>query len=243
MSATGQPKVLVVEDTAEYRLLIVKSLSDSGLELITAEDGQAGLALARDSSPDVVVLDLGLPQLDGLEVCRSIRTFSDAYILMLTARSDEVDKIVGLGVGADDYMTKPFSSRELAARVHGLLRRRRSAPPPAETVRRVGDLVIDPLGREVHVRGQRVELTRIEFDLLETLTANPRAVLTRAQLLSAVWNDGWYGDERLVDVHISKLRRKIRECGDEQEYVRTVRGVGFRMAQPSGAPSPAVPTR
>lgn len=214
-------------------MLMVTVLSESGFAVLTAEDGEDGLRQARESSPDVVILDLGLPKIDGLEVCRTIRTFSDAYVVMLTARSDEIDKVVGLSVGADDYMTKPFSSRELVARIHALLRRRRTTAPEDPGARRLGDLVVDPVSREVHVAGSRVELTRIEFDLLDALAANPRAVLSRGQLLATVWGEDWYGDEHLVDVHISKLRRKLRSAGDGEAYVRTVRGVGFRLAAPT----------
>jgi DNA-binding response OmpR family regulator len=229
-AAAAPARVLVIEDAPEFRLVIVAALRDAGFHTEEAEDGETGVHSAADLSPDVIILDLGLPKLDGLEACRRIRTFSDAYILMLTARDHEVDKVVGLTVGADDYMTKPFSARELVARVHALLRRRRDATPD-DGLRRIGDLVVHPLAREVSVGGRRIELTRLEFDLLDVLSSNPRAVFSRARLLAAVWGEDWYGDEHVVDVHISKLRRKLGGSGDAHRHIQTVRGVGFRLAQ------------
>jgi len=185
---------------------------------------------ARDEPPDVVVLDLGLPELDGVEVCRQLRTFTDCYVIMLTARTDEVDKLIGLAVGADDYMTKPFSPRELLARVHVLQRRARMRPTEEETGRlQFGPLAVDVAAREAHLGGRAVELTRTEFDVLVALATRPKVVFTRRQLIDAVWGEGWVGDEHLVDVHIAHLRRKLDDDPNEGRFVRTVRGVGYRM--------------
>jgi DNA-binding response OmpR family regulator len=180
----------------------------------------------------VIVLDLGLPGLDGVEVCREVRTFSDAYVVMLTARSEEVDKLIGLSVGADDYMTKPFSPRELAARIQAMLRRprplgNRAGTPDAH--RSVGPLTIDPVGRDVWLDNDPVALTRTEFDLLATLSARPHMAFNRRQLIDAVWGPAWVGDEHLVDVHVGHLRRKLRDDAVEGRFIRTVRGVGYRM--------------
>lgn len=224
-----QTRVLVVEDAREFREMIAEQLAREGFRVDSAADGSTAVKLARANGPDVVVLDLGLPDVDGVEVCREIRTFSQAYIVMLTGRDDEVDKLVGLSVGADDYMTKPFSSRELVARVRAMLRRPRpSSTGPSE--RRFGDLTIDPGAREVRVGGARLDLTRIEFDLLDTLSERPRLVFSRAQLLERIWGENWYGDDHVVDVHVSSLRRKIGDDPQSPRYIRTVRGVGYRLA-------------
>jgi DNA-binding response OmpR family regulator len=169
-----------------------------------------------------------LPGIDGVEACRRIRAFSDAYIIMLTAKSDEVDKLVGLSVGADDYLTKPFSPRELVARVRAMLRRPRVAVVGPD-LRRFGELEVDPAGREVRVDGRPVELTRTEFDLLDTLSAQPRVAFSRRQLLEHVWGGDWYGDDHVIDVHVGNLRHKLGDDATAPRYIRTVRGVGYRM--------------
>ena len=200
-----------------------------------AHDGQQAIGQAREVDPDVMVLDLGLPIVDGVEVCRVVRTFSDCYIVMLTARNEEVDKLIGLSVGADDYLTKPFSPRELLARIHAMLRRPRAsaggqtsqeAPP-----RVFGALSVDAAGREVHLDDELVALTRTEFDLLEALSARPAMVLSRRQLIDAVWDETWVGDEHLVDVHIGHLRRKLGDDSGSPRFVRTIRGIGYRMGE------------
>jgi DNA-binding response OmpR family regulator len=175
------------------------------------------------------VLDLGLPGMDGVEVCRQVRTFSDAYVVILTARSDEVDTLVGLSVGADDYMTKPFSPRELMARVQAMLRRPRQPDGGGETARTFGALSVDSVGRDVWLDGEPVALTRTEFDLLAALAGRPRMAFSRRQLIDHVWGETWVGDEHLVDVHIGHLRRKLGDDAAEGRFVRTVRGVGYRM--------------
>lgn len=225
-------RVLVVDDAPEFIELLVPLLQREGYVTETAADGEAAIAAARSFAPDVIVLDLGLPKIDGVDVCRQVRNFSDAYVIMLTARADEVDRVVGLEVGADDYMTKPFSPRELVARVRAMLRRPRStvaAESEAAQPRRFGDLEVDPLAHAVRVAGAEVALTRIEFDLLETLTSKPSMVFSRALLRERVWGPDWFGDDHVVDVHIANLRKKIDLTG-RASYVRTVRGVGYRLA-------------
>lgn len=221
-------RVLVVEDDAPIARLISEYLGVEGFEVDVAPDGEVGVDRARAWEPDVLVLDLMLPGIDGIEVCRQVRGFSDAYVIMLTARTDELDRVIGLSVGADDYLAKPFSPRELAARVRAMLRRPRS-PDTGAPARVFGDLVIDAAGREVSVAGERIELTRTEFDILDTLSSRPRAVLERRALLEAVWGEDWFGDDHVIDVHVANLRRKIGDDPAESRYVRTVRGVGYRM--------------
>jgi DNA-binding response OmpR family regulator len=221
-------RVLVVEDAPEFLDFIVDSLRAEGFEIEAARDGESAVEIAHRFDPDVVVLDLGLPTIDGFEVCRRIREFSQAYVVILTGRNDEVDKIVGLTVGADDYMTKPFSTRELVARLRAMLRRPRAVPTAGE-VRRMGELVIDVEARIVSVQGREVGLTRIEFDLLNTLSAHPKVVFTRAKLLEIVWGAGWFGDDHTVDVHISSLRHKLGDASAAPGSIRTVRGVGYRF--------------
>jgi DNA-binding response OmpR family regulator len=228
-----RPRVLVVEDTDEIADVLVAVLGAAGMDVAVCATGPDGLDAARTGNPDVVILDLNLPGMDGLEVCRQLRGTSDAYILMLTARTDELDRVVGLAVGADDYVTKPFSPREVQARVQALLRRPRgfgSAPVadgPASTTRTFGELVIDPAARHVHIGGQLVELTKIEFELLDALTESPRRVVSRGQLRDRAWGGDWLADDHAVDVHMSNLRRKLRAAG-AGDVIRTVRGVGYR---------------
>jgi DNA-binding response OmpR family regulator len=225
--------VLVVDDEKPLVDLVGRYLQREGYDVHTAYDGTDALEVIGRVDPDVVVLDLMLPGLDGLEVARRIRAQSDAYIVMLTARTDEVDRIVGLRVGADDYVTKPFSPNELVARIQAMLRRpRRSPPAPDTALRTFGDLVIDPAGREVTVADAPIELTKLEFDLLDTLSAQPRMVFSKDQLLEHVWGSAAYRDDHVVAVHIANLRRKLGDVSDEPRFIRTVRGVGYRMAEP-----------
>jgi DNA-binding response OmpR family regulator len=219
----------VVDDAAEFRELVGSVLRSEGFVVEMASDGPGALDAARSFAPDVVVLDLGLPGMDGVEVCRRIRTFSDAYVVMLTGREDEVDKLIGLSVGADDYVTKPFSPRELVARIRAMLRRPRSAAPADSVTRRIGALEVDRAAREAKLDGVVVELTRIEFDILDALCERPRTALSRSQLLERVWGPNWFGDDHLVDVHVSKLRQKLGDDAQAPRYIRTVRGVGYRL--------------
>lgn len=227
-------RAMVVEDEPALATVVGSYLERDGFEVTVTGDGVDAVALARRVDPDVVVLDLGLPRLDGVEVCRQLRTFSDAYVVMLTARTEEIDTLIGLSVGADDYMSKPFSPRELIARIQAMMRRPRTigarpeGVPPAQ-LRTFGDLCIDVDGREVTVDGKAIALTRTEFDVLAALSRDPGTVLTRTRLIGAVWGPGWVGDEHLVDVHIGHLRRKLGDDAARGRYVRTVRGVGYRM--------------
>jgi DNA-binding response OmpR family regulator len=221
--------IVVVDDERPLVDLVSRYLRREGYEVHAAFDGDEAIEVIGAVRPDVIVLDLMLPGIDGLEVARRVREDGDPYIVMLTARSDEVDRIVGLRVGADDYMTKPFSPNELVARIQAMLRRPRRAPPTEAGRRRFGELTVDPLAREVHVGGRSVELTRLEFDLLDTLSAEPRVVFSKEQLLDRVWGSSEYRDDHVVAVHIANLRRKLGDTSDEPRFVRTVRGVGYRM--------------
>jgi DNA-binding response OmpR family regulator len=209
--APALPRLLVVEDEAPLARLLAGYFEREGFAVTTCGD------------------DLMLPGLDGIEACRQIRGFSDAYIVMLTARAEEADKIVGLSTSADDCVTKPFSPGELMARVPAMRRRPRATRPEPTPVRRFGDLAIDPAAREVRRGPDQVELTRLEFDLLDALSERPRMVLSRRQLLERVWGADWVGDEHLVEVHMANLRRKLDDDPRSPRYIRTVRGVGYRM--------------
>ena len=227
-------RVLVVDDEVDLAQLIADYLRKAGLEVVMRHDGTEAVAAVRNFAPDVLVLDLGLPGIDGIEVCRQVRTFSDCHVLMLTARDDEIDKIVGLSVGADDYVTKPFSPRELVARVQAMLRRARTRPVPVPSEPAgqglvIGDLVVDEAARQVHLGGAPVALTRIEFDLLAALAAHPQLVLSRRQLVEMVWDTHWTGDAHLVDVHIGRIRKKLGDEVTSPRFIHTIRGVGYRM--------------
>ncbi|MFC4059013.1 response regulator [Planomonospora corallina] len=230
--ASTVPRAVVVEDEEPLAAVLGSYLEKNGFEVSLVHDGRQAVDTVRRADPDVVVLDLGLPGLDGVEVCRRVRAFSDAYVVMLTARSEEVDTLIGLSAGADDYMTKPFSPRELIARVQAMLRRprpradRAGADPDS---RAFGPLTVDPAGRDVWLDGEPVPLTRTEFDLLAVLSQRPRMAFSRRQLVDAVWGPDWVGDEHLVDVHIGHLRRKLGDDAARGRFIRTVRGIGYRM--------------
>ncbi len=217
--------VLVVEDAPEFAQMLTAILRKANHRVRTATTIADALEALRATPPDLVVLDLTLPDGDGLDLCRAIRDRSTAYILVVSGRDEEIDKLLGFKLGADDYVTKPFSPRELAARVEALLRRPRVAAP-SSSERAVGHVIVRTEAREVEIDGQLVELTRIEFDLLDTLSASPKVVFTRAQLLERVWGADWYADDHVVDVHVANLRKKIDRPG-EKSLVRTVRGVGY----------------
>jgi DNA-binding response OmpR family regulator len=224
--------VLLVEDAPEIADLVRGVLEGERFSVTAVADGDSALAVARASAPDVVILDVSLPGIDGIEVCRQLRTFTDAYVVMLTGRAEETDRLVGLAVGADDYITKPFSPRELVARVRAMLRRPRAsagASDAPEDVRVFGELTIDPGAREVTVAGEVVELSRIEFELLDALSSHRRISLSRDQLLERVWGPNWFGDDHVIDVHVSNLRRKLGDDPRHPRFVRTVRGFGYRM--------------
>jgi DNA-binding response OmpR family regulator len=227
--------ILIVDDERPIAELVAGYLHRDGFRVVRAYDGPTAVDVARAEAPDLLVLDLMLPGFDGLEVIRQLRVFSDAYVIMLTARTEEIDRIVGLTAGADDYVTKPFSPRELVARVKAMLRRPRnglggSAPQQAF---HAGGLVIDEATREVMVDGQSVNLTKLEFDLLATLAAHPGIVFSRNQLLDRVWGDDFFGDEHVVDVHLSNLRHKLEPDSNGHRWIETVRGVGYRLRKPA----------
>lgn len=223
-------RILIVDDEANIQRLLRTYLEREGFDVLTAADGQAALTLARSWQPHLVVLDLLLPEIDGMEVCRQLRQESDVFIVMATARSEEMDKIVGLNMGADDYVTKPFSPREMVARIKAILRRSRrpKAVQEANTLH-FRSLVIDTGRRTVRVRGKEVDLTALEFNILRTLASQPGLVYSRAQLLERVWGYDYMGDERVVDVHIGLLREKIESDRSDPCFVKTVRGVGYKF--------------
>lgn len=226
--------VLVIEDAPDMRIMVGDLLRQEGFEVLETADGASGLEAVRTVDPALVVLDLVLPDMDGLEVCRLIREQSSALVLMLTGKSDDVDAVIGLSVGADDYMSKPFSPRLLIARVRALLRRTRPVEATDDDmVVHFGPLLLDTGAREVRLAEDLIPLTRIEFDLLATLAGRPRQVFTRAQLLERVWGEPWAGDDHLLEVHVSKLRRKLGDSPQAKGLIHTVRGVGYRFDPPT----------
>jgi len=231
MGTVRPPRILVVDDEAPILDLVRGYLERDGFDVATAADGPAGLAAVRATNPDVVILDVMLPGLDGIEVCRQLRTFSTAYVLMLTARGEEIDRIMGLTVGADDYLVKPFSPRELVARVKALLRRPRADAAPAAAG--PPGLEIDEARRAVRVDGRPVDVTTLEFDLLAVLARDPGVVIRRQALLDRVWGVDFVTDDHLVDVHVANLRRKLGDDPAHPRFVETVRGVGYRLREAS----------
>ena len=229
-------RILVVDDEPPIVELLTGYLEREGWEVRSAPDGAMGLEAVRGFDPDVIVLDVMLPGLDGVEVCRRLRAFSDAYVLMLTARGEEIDRIMGLTVGADDYLVKPFSPREVVARIKAMLRRPRGSgrasatgAPPAPSV--PAGLEIDEGRRLVRVDGSVVELTALEFNLLALLAREPGIVVARQALLDSLWGPEFVGDDHLVDVHIANLRRKLGDESARPRFVETVRGVGYRVRE------------
>ncbi|MDI3331842.1 MAG: response regulator transcription factor [Micrococcus sp.] len=237
MTDASVGRVLVVEDERDLARLVRDYLQNSGFQVQVCHAGSEAVVAVREFGPDVLVLDIGLPGIDGFEVCRQVRAFSRCHVLMLTARDDEVDKIVGLSLGADDYVTKPFSPRELVARVQAMMRRARTVPAPAhqpadepvDSVHEVGELVVDEGSRQVRLAGASITLTKTEFDLLACLAASPDRVLSRRRLLEIVWGESVTTDDHLVDVHLARVRRKLGEDAANPRYIHTVRGIGYRM--------------
>jgi len=221
--------ILVVDDERKIRQLVRAYLEKDGYTVIEATTGPEALDKVRVHQPDLVVLDVMLPGLDGIEVLREIRTFSDVYVVMLTAKTEEVDKVIGLSVGADDYLAKPFSPRELVARVRAVLRRDRGSNHADSVVMTFDGLHIDEDRREVTRGGTIVTLTALEFDLLAALAAEPGRVFSRRQLLERVWGWDFFGDERVVDVHIRNLRKALADNASRPTIVGTVRGVGYKF--------------
>lgn len=227
-------RVLVVEDEIELAAVVISYFEREGYLVDSAVDGPGAVEKARVGLPDLVILDLMLPGFDGIEVCRQIRTFSNAYILMLTAREEEIDKIVGFAVGADDYVVKPVSPRELIARAKAILRRPRSQEIGSEVesnddLLRFAEIELDSSSRTVTVGDKVVELTKTEFDLLEIMMESPKNVFSRRTLLESVWGGEWYGEIHVVDVHVGHLRKKLADAGGSDGLIRTVRGIGYGM--------------
>ena len=222
-------RVLVVDDEPHIRTVLRGYLQADGYEVSEAADGEAALAAMREKPPDLVLLDVMMPGIDGLEVLRQLRTFSDAYVILVTARTEEVDKLVGLGVGADDYVTKPFSPREVTARVKAVLRRDRGVRTGEDATLCFAGLTIDTVGRAIEANGAPVMLSSLEFDLLAALAGAPGRVFSRAQLLERVWGYDFYGDERVVDVHIRSLRARLGDPAGDPHLIATVRGAGYKF--------------
>jgi DNA-binding response OmpR family regulator len=231
MSPVPERRILVVDDEANLRELVCSYLRAEGWDTAEAADGRTAVESVRRREPDLVVLDVMMPGLDGIEVLREIRTFSDVYVIMLTARAEESDKLVGLAVGADDYLTKPFSPRELVARIKAVLRRDHR-PPKAQGESEVLEfpgVAVDTARRAVSVDGAPTVLTALEFDLLVALASQPGRVFSRRQLLEAVWGWDYFGDERVVDVHIGNIRRALGDDASDPRLIETIRGVGYRF--------------
>jgi DNA-binding response OmpR family regulator len=234
-----EPRVLVIEDEENLVEALRISLEREGFEVFTAQDGGDGLSAARQIHPDLIVLDVMLPTMDGFEVCRILRRESDTPILILTAKGEEIDRVVGLELGADDYVTKPFSMREVVARIRGMLRRSRAAPSRADAesghpsnehqVLRAGDVEVDVDGHTARLKGEPLSLTPREFDLLVLLLSNKGRALSRDQILEQVWGHDYIGETRTVDVHIRWLREKIQADLDSPQRIITIRGVGYRF--------------
>ncbi len=224
--------ILVVDDEPRIVKIVRDYLQHGGFAVLVASDGPSALRTARTGRPDLVVLDLGLPGQDGLDVARALRRDGDMPIIMLTARSDESDKLVGLELGADDYMTKPFSPKELVARIRTVLRRAEGLKQPAEVIRVGHDVELDVPRMEARIAGRRVDLTKTEFQLLATMARQPGRVFTRAQLLESIRGVAFESYERAIDAHVKNLRRKIEPDPRSPRYLLTVFGVGYRFAEP-----------
>lgn len=225
-------KILVVDDDSKTVELIKLYLEKDGYQVLAAYDGRQALELARQKQPDLIVLDLMLPQVDGLDVCRVLRSESKIPIIMLTAKTTEEDKLLGLDLGADDYVTKPFSPRELLARVRAVLRRVSEMEDDGPPAVRLDGLTVDFVRHKVEVRGEEIRLTPTEFRLLETLAREPGRAFSRLELLNRVFGWDYEGLERTVDVHVMNLRKKIEPDPSQPTYVETVYGVGYRFAEP-----------
>jgi DNA-binding response OmpR family regulator len=226
---TEMPRVLIVDDEPHIRTVLRGYLEADGCEVMDVGDGATALAALRADPADLVLLDVMMPGIDGVEVLRQLRTFSDVYVILVTARAEEVDKLIGLAVGADDYVTKPFSPREVTARVRAVLRRDRAVRAGGEGPLVFDGLSIDRLGREVRVNGSAVVLSSLEFDLLAALATAPGRVFSRVQLLEQVWGYDFYGDERVVDVHVRSLRARLADDATDPHLIATVRGVGYKF--------------
>ena len=226
-------KILVVEDDPRISEVLEYALKADGYDVQTAQRGREAVEIARKSLPGLIVLDVGLPDIDGFEVCRLVRTFSNVPVIFLTSRSDEIDRVVGLEIGGDDYVVKPFSPRELLARIKAILRRNHRPEPAAkaedreEALLRYGPITIDPEKFRIHCHGREIVLTAQEFKLLELLVRHPGRVFTREQVLNRAWGEGGLVADRTIDVHVKSLRKKF----DQFEFIETVRGIGYRARE------------
>ncbi len=231
MKSMDRRRVLIIDDERELRTMLSSYLQAEGFETLEAADGDQGLEFAAKTEPDVVILDVGLPGIDGFEVLRRLRQRSDVPVIMLTARAEEVDRVVGLTVGADDYVTKPFSPRELSARINAVLRRSAMAMRSSDDdeVLRFGGLTIDPARREVVCDGLPVEMSTLEFDLLVALAGSPGRVFSREQLMEKVWGWDYFGVDRVVDVHVVNIRKALGDDPAQPRFIGTVRGVGYKF--------------
>jgi len=226
------PTILLVDDEDAIQKLLTYPLQKDGYRVVDARDGEAALRRFEEEEIDLVVLDLALPKLDGLEVCRRLRARSPVPIIMLTARDEEIDKVIGLEIGADDYITKPFSIREFRSRVRALLRRASLSPPASSGAAiEIGPLRVDPARRRVEVEGQVKELTYVEFELVRFLAEQPGHVFSRLDLLEKIWGSSQFRDPRTVDVHVRHLREKLERDPSKPELILTVRGVGYRLRE------------
>ena len=230
-SGSVNPRILFIEDESSISEPFSRALTRAGFEPTVAATASAALELAEQVRPDLVLLDLNLPDADGLDVCRELQRRSDMPILILTARGTETDKLIGLGLGADDYVVKPFSGDEVIARIRAILRRADRGEKPLGPTR-VGELEVDPGARRAVFRGEELALSRKEFDLLERLVRDAGRVVTREELMSEIWDVNWFGSTKTLDVHIGWLRRKLGDDPVDSRYIHTVRGVGFRFASP-----------
>lgn len=226
-SRMSTSKALIVEDTREIARILETLLSAEGYEVTVDSDGTLAADWVALNKPELIVLDLTLPKVDGMELCRQLRSMTDAYVIMVTGRSGEMDKVLGLSVGADDYLTKPFSPRELTARMRAMRRRPRRTKD-GESIRSFTGIKIDVGSREVDVDGSPIVLTKIEFDILDTLTSSPRRTWSRERLMDVVWGEP-QDNPHILDVHVGNLRRKLGESGSDSHFVTTVRGVGYRF--------------
>ena len=222
-------KILVVDDELDIVKVVRAYLEQSGFRVVTASDGQHALAVFRHEKPDLVVLDLNLPKLDGLDVCRAIRREGNTPVIMLTARADEADRLIGLEIGADDYIVKPFSPREVVARVRTVLRRSNTPILDQPALITISDLVIDPVKHEVHLAARLIDLTPMEFNLLQAMAAQPGRAFSRMELLDAAQGEAYEGYERSIDVHVKNLRQKLGDDPRHPTYILTVYGIGYKF--------------
>jgi DNA-binding response OmpR family regulator len=220
-------KILVVEDDPRISDVLKYALKTAGYEIETAQRGREATELAQQSPPDLIVLDIGLPDIDGFEVCRTVRNFSNVPIIFLTSRSDEIDRVVGLEIGGDDYVVKPFSPREVVARIKAILRRNQRPESAPESVVQYGPVSVDCEKFHVHCQGDEIILTAQEFKLVELLVRHPGRVFTRQQVLNRAWGDGGFVTDRTIDAHVKSLRKKFGDF----EFIETVRGIGYRARE------------